>query len=245
MGETPSRICGAGFPHARAGLRRGRRPARPPPALLAVSGCLVRPWAAARPRAVRAASLRLGASSRSPARPRRRPRAPQPGPLDPPAPSTPVTRGVLCVARRVGATQARPCRRPQAPQPGPLEAQPSHTPTPQASHPTLPALIAESTPNFARNSPTTLSNFEYRSLELQRLWMVSKSDRGKLCATYVSLGSCHRLWAPQLDFSGPSGALHTSDAWRAVCCQARRCDSGQALPPPTGTAALSARLLWV
>ena len=41
--------------------------------------CVCR-WAAARPRAVRAASLRLGASSRSPARPRRRPRAPQPGP---------------------------------------------------------------------------------------------------------------------------------------------------------------------
>ena len=140
---------------------------------------------------------------------------------------------------------ARPCRRPQVPQPGPLESQLSHTPTPEASHPALAALIAESAPNFARNSPTTLSNFEYRSLELQRLWMVSKSDRGKLCATYVSLGSCHRLWAPQLDFSGPSGALHTSDAWRAVCCQARRCDSGQALPPPTGTAALSARLLWV
>ena len=39
-------------------------------------GCLVCPWAAARPRAVRAASLRLGASSRSPARPRRRPPAP-------------------------------------------------------------------------------------------------------------------------------------------------------------------------
>ena len=140
---------------------------------------------------------------------------------------------------------ARPCRRPQVPQPGPLESQLSHTPTPEASHPALAALIAESAPNFARNSPTTLSNFEYRSLELQRLWMVSKSDRGKLCATYVSLGSCHRLWAPQLDFSGPSGGLHTSDAWRAVCCQARRCDSGQALPPPTGTAALSARLLWV
>ena len=63
-----------------------------------------------------------------------------------------------------------------------------------------------------------------------------------LCGTLLS---CHRLWAPQLDFSGPSGAIHTSDAWRAVCCQARRCDSGQALPPPTGTAALSARLLWV
>ena len=47
-------------------------------------GCLVCPWAAARPRAVRAASLRLGASSRSPARPCRRPWAPQP---DPPAPA--------------------------------------------------------------------------------------------------------------------------------------------------------------
>ena len=43
-------------------------------------GCLVCPWAAARPRVVRAASLRLGASSRSPARPCRRPRALQPGP---------------------------------------------------------------------------------------------------------------------------------------------------------------------
>ena len=39
------------------------------------------PWAAARPRAVRAASLRLGASSRSPARLCCRPRAPQPGPV--------------------------------------------------------------------------------------------------------------------------------------------------------------------
>ena len=43
-------------------------------------GCLVCPWAAARPRAVRAASLRPGTSARSPAMPCRRPRAPQPGP---------------------------------------------------------------------------------------------------------------------------------------------------------------------
>ena len=40
----------------------GRRPAGP--------GCFTCPWAAARPLAVRAASLRLGASPRSPARPR-------------------------------------------------------------------------------------------------------------------------------------------------------------------------------
>ena len=34
----------------------------------------------------------------------RRPRAPQPGPPVPPAAYTPVARGVLCVARRIGAT---------------------------------------------------------------------------------------------------------------------------------------------
>ena len=73
--------------------------------------CLVRPWAAARPLAVRAASLRLGASSRSPARPRRRPRAPRPGSPDSPAPSTP---SVLVSPR----SPARPRHRPRAPQPG-------------------------------------------------------------------------------------------------------------------------------
>ena len=45
------------------------------------------PWAAARPLAVRAASLRLGASPRSPARPRHRPLAPR---QIPPAPFTPA-----------------------------------------------------------------------------------------------------------------------------------------------------------
>jgi len=50
-------------------------------------------WAAARPRAIRAASLRLGASSRIPARPRRRPPAPRPGPPVPPVPSTPAPPG--------------------------------------------------------------------------------------------------------------------------------------------------------
>ena len=70
-------------------------------------GCLVCPWAAARPRAVRAASLRLGASSRSPARPCRRPWAPQPCPPVPPASSTPAMPGLLTCgwARRL---EARP-----------------------------------------------------------------------------------------------------------------------------------------
>ena len=152
------------------------------------AGSLMRPWVAARPRAVRAArcylwrrwcsgrrrarppALRasLGASTRCPARPCHRPRAPQPSPSDPPAPSTPVTRGVLCVA----------------------------SPRPLLS-------------DFARNSPAATSNHEFISLELQRLWMVSKSDRGKLCATFVSLGSCHRPWAPQPRARDSSHAAHT------------------------------------
>ena len=188
MGETPSRICGAGFPHARAGLRRGRRPARPPPALLAVSGCLVRPWAAARPRAVRAASLRLGASSRSPARPRRRPRAPQPGPLDPPVPSTPVTRGVLCVARRVGATQARPCRRPRAPPPCQRGYCGSST--------------------FACNSPVTISEFELASLELQRFWALLKVHAIELHAEFLASVSVVTREVAQPRATASSHAVH-------------------------------------
>ena len=49
-----------------------------PRAAARLSNCSLHPRAAARPLAVRAASLRLGASARSPARPCRRPRAPQP-----------------------------------------------------------------------------------------------------------------------------------------------------------------------
>ena len=61
-------------------------------------GCFVCPWAAARPRAVRAASLRLGASSRSPPWPCRRPPAPQPGPSRP--------SGALHTGGACGAVQA-------------------------------------------------------------------------------------------------------------------------------------------
>ena len=122
-------------------------------------------WPARSPSALRAS---LGASTRCPARPCHHPRAPQPGPSDPPAPSTPVTRGVLCVA----------------------------SPRPLLS-------------DFARNSPAATSNHEFRSSELQRLWMVSKSDRGKLCATFGSLGSCHRPWAPQPRARDSSHAAHT------------------------------------
>ena len=103
--------------------------------------CVCR-WAAARPLAVRAASLRLGASSRSLARLRHRPPAPR---QLPPAPSTPVAPGVLMTIH----------------------------------------IIAEPTPNSACNSPTTLSNPEIRSLELQRFLTLLKLHPIELHATFL------------------------------------------------------------
>ena len=41
--------------------------------------------------------------------------------------------------------------------------------------------------NFARNSLAATSNLEFTSLQLQRLWTVSKIDRGKLRAIFVWL----------------------------------------------------------
>ena len=57
----------------------------------------------------------LGASSRSPSRPRR-PRAPQPGPPIPPAHSTPVGLWWLTLLGASSRSPARPRRRPPAPQ---------------------------------------------------------------------------------------------------------------------------------
>ena len=112
----PFRICGFCFPWL---LLVAPRVFRAPRGLSRGPGCLMPPWAAARPRAVRAASLRLGASPRSPARPCRRPRVPQPGP--------PASSGALHTSGAVSLTlfgsssrsPARPRHRPRAPQPGP------------------------------------------------------------------------------------------------------------------------------
>ena len=179
-------------------------------------GCWLCPWAAARPRAVRAASLRLGASSRSPARPRHRPRAPQPGPPLPPAPSTPAVPVVL-------VCPARPRHRPRAPQPGSLFSPAPSTPagpvvlvcparprhrtrapqpgslfSPAPSTPAVPVvLVCPARPrhrprasplmltNFARNSPTTVSNLECASLELQRFQRLLKLPSNELRATFL------------------------------------------------------------
>ena len=69
--------------------------------------------------------------------------------------------------------------------------------------PPAPRQVPLSSSNFARNSSAACSNIEFISLELQRFRAVSKSDRGKLCATFagvviaLTLGSLCRsraLW---------------------------------------------------
>ena len=50
----------------------------------------------------------------------------------------------------------------------PLVARPGPVATAQVSRPDLTCRIAETAPNFARNSPATISNIEFISLELQR-----------------------------------------------------------------------------
>ena len=124
-------------------------------------GCLVRPWAAARPLAVRAASC----ARRVVSKPGQAPPPPtsaaawpcleaRPCPLVPPAPSTPAVPAVL-------VCPARPRRRPRPPQ--------------------------LTLTNFARNSPVTLSNLECASLELQRFQWLLKLTSNELRASFPGL----------------------------------------------------------
>ena len=78
------------------------------------------------------------------------------------------------------AARPGPCRHPPAPRPGPT--------TP---------LIPVPTPNFARNSPTTISNFEFRSLELQRFQPLLKLLPIELRASFLEATPCHHPPAPQ------------------------------------------------
>ena len=88
--------------------------------------CSLHPRAVARPLAVRAASLRLGASARSPARPCRRPRAPQlpacrRGALLPPLSTAAARMSKGCPAAALGHrscphVEGVPCCRPRVPQ---------------------------------------------------------------------------------------------------------------------------------
>ena len=64
--------------------------------------------------------------------------------------------------------------------------------------------------NVARNSPATASNIESWSLELQRLWPISKNDRVKLRATFggvVTAVAFGYLYRPRAPLSGPAPSL--------------------------------------
>ena len=131
-------------------------------------GCLTRPWAAARPRAVRAASFARRVDSLS-------------GQAPPPPTGT---------AARPGPAAAHGHRSPAL--------RPSGASTPAVRLVLLcvaPSCLLLS--NFARNSPVTISVFELASLELERFWAVFKSDRGKLRADLVLPRLCCRPRAPQ------------------------------------------------
>ena len=127
-------------------------------------------WAAARPRD-RHTRASLGASPRSPARPRHRPRAPQSHPYCPAGPAAASNRAGLGV--RVLA----------------MVPPPTGTTAWLISHPGRCTLIAESTFNFACNSLTALSNHEFRLLELQRFQMLLKLLSIELHATFLRPGS--------------------------------------------------------
>ena len=136
------------------------------------------------------AGVWLGASSRSPARPRRLRGGLQSGGswcacacsgpaaahrhrgLAPQAPRRPPIGRVL-----VRVCLLWPCRRPPAPRPGPSIV--------QDSHPVVTSHIPELTPNFACNSPTTLSNLEIKSLELQRFQTLLKLHLIELHASFL------------------------------------------------------------
>jgi len=99
-----------------------------------------------------------------------------------------VTRGVLCVARRVGATQARPCRRPRAPPPCQRGYCGSST--------------------FACNSPVTISEFELASLELQRFWALLKVHAIELHAEFLASVSVVTREVAQPRATASSHAVH-------------------------------------
>ena len=217
-------------------------------------GCSVCPWAAARPLAVRAASLRLGASSRSPARPCRRPRAPQPGPPVPPAPSTPVGPVVLRTIRLVRGPPW-PCHRRPAPRPGPATAHGHRSQVLRTLRrhgrslwrPCLPVLLLVVPLVF--RAPRGLSRGPGC---LVRPWAAARPLAVRAASFARRVASRRALALPPptgtaARFSGPAGGLHTGGA----CCaeddsprlEARPGPAaadqhrGLAPPPPTGTLA--------
>ena len=99
------------------------------------------------------------------------------------------------------------CHRPRAPRQVPPQA-------PQVSCLALACRIAESTPNFARNSPKVLSNREIRSLEFQRFGALLNVQAIELHATVLGVWS----YALVMSHAIPSGVFHgvRPDRWNSA-----------------------------
>ena len=172
---------------------------RAPRVLSCGPGCCMHRWEAARPRAVRAASLRPaqllvllwphGCSGRRRGRPPARLGVLTSfgaAPRSPPVPSGPSgalhTSGSGCADQWFGASarcSARPRRRPRAPQPGPASAL---------------AHIAAELPNFACNSPATISNVEFTALKSQRFQTLLNLHPIELHASFLRSGRIGACW---------------------------------------------------
>ena len=98
--------------------------------------------------------------------------------------------GCPCVARPCPAAAHR--HRGQVPQS--LRRRDQTPSIPPASHPVVTSHIPEPTPNFACNSPTTLSNPEIGSLELQRFQTSLKLHSLELHASFLGSGRIDACW---------------------------------------------------
>ena len=107
--------------------------------------------------------------------------------------------------------EATPCHHPPAPQPGPPDPPAPSTPVGPGVLMSI-HIIAESTPNFACNSPETTSNLEFRSLELQRFQTLLKLLPIELHATFRGVDSQHPPTAsPETDNTNAGESLPLSE----------------------------------
>ena len=191
--------------------------------------CLMHPWAAARPLAVRAASCcllpRQISGRRAACPPARRPRRElrsarrleaRPGPAGLAAASNRSGVSVCCLAR--------PCR-PWAPQTGTSGA----LRTSGAGALLVPQFWL-STSNFARNSSMTHSNIEFTSLELQRFRASRKMTRinyvRNLAGGGVVAAHGRRVWGLQARWPGglkPSSPSRVRNGRFWCIFRAQRC----------------------
>ena len=101
-------------------------------------------------------------------------------------------------------------------------------------------IIAEPTPNFACNSPTTLSNPEIRSLELQRFLTLLKLHLIELHATFL------RQAPPPPTGTAADDSRETVNTFAGVCSVSDETDDTIASQiPPFSAQFLRAKASWV